>query len=284
MAAKFSERIGKREPKMAIQTDTMDIELKNGIWNMINMHIISDVRKEFYLKDSKFSLFFHGLYFSFFKEPVDTMNKFGESNADLFRRRFFSWDALDVYDFLDFAASSPLYPGNKEDFIKGINHILERELSGYRFINGELAPITNETEIKSIEQAISNTREANYKGASIHLSAALDMLSDRQTPDYRNSIKESISAVESVCQVIAGTSNATLGSALKVIEKTIPIHGALKQGLLSIYGYTSDGDGIRHALLEETSLNQEDALFMLVTCSAFVNYLTVKAAKITPTT
>jgi len=43
------------------------------------------------------------------------------------------------------------------------------------------------------------------------LSRALELLSDRKQPDYRNSIKESISAVEATCQVFASKSRATLG-------------------------------------------------------------------------
>jgi hypothetical protein len=38
-------------------------------------------------------------------------------------------------------------------------------------------------------------------------------------------------------------------------------------------------DGIRHALLEESTLDLDDAKFMLVSCSGFVNYLAAKAAK-----
>jgi hypothetical protein len=46
-----------------------------------------------------------------------------------------------------------------------------------------------------------------------------------------------------------------------------------------MYGYTSDAQGIRHALMDEPNLSFEDAKFMLVSCSAFVNYLIAKAAK-----
>ena len=35
--------------------------------------------------------------------------------------------------------------------------------------------------------------------------------------------------------------------------------------------------GIRHALLQEPTLDSDDARFMLVSCSAFVNYLKTKA-------
>ena len=51
-------------------------------------------------------------------------------------------------------------------------------------------------------------------------------------------------------------------------------------GFEKIYGYTSDQDGIRHAILDESkTVEPEDALFMLVSCSAFCNYLQQKAVK-----
>jgi len=108
----------------------------------------------------------------------------------------------------------------------------------------------------------------------------LNKLSDKKNPDYRNSIKESISAVESICQQITQDPKAELGKALKTIKTKLSIHGALEQGFIKIYGYTSDGDGIRHALMDEPNLDQEDALYMLITCSSFVNYLIIKANKI----
>jgi hypothetical protein len=59
----------------------------------------------------------------------------------------------------------------------------------------------------------------------------------------------------------------------------VGLHSALKKGFSSIYGYTSDNDGIRHALTQDSNCDQEDAKYMLVSCSAFVNYLIVKATK-----
>lgn len=52
------------------------------------------------------------------------------------------------------------------------------------------------------------------------------------------------------------------------------MHPALNGAFQKLYGYTSDAGGIiRHALLEEDSLDFKDAKFMLVSCSAFVTYL-----------
>ena len=114
-----------------------------------------------------------------------------------------------------------------------------------------------------------------------HLKKALHLLADRKKPDYSNSIKESVLAVEAICKLITKKPKATLGQALKEIESTstIEIHPALKRAFSNLYGYTSDADGIRHALLEKTDLDIEDATFMLVSVSAFINYLRSKLSK-----
>ncbi len=79
--------------------------------------------------------------------------------------------------------------------------------------------------------------------------------------------------MEAVCQIITGDPKATLGQALKKIG----IHPALEKGFSSIYGYTSDADGIRHALLEKSTVDADDAQFFLVSCAAFGNYLIAKS-------
>jgi len=86
-----------------------------------------------------------------------------------------------------------------------------------------------------------------------------------------------------MCRIICGE-DATLGKALGKIERAgkIELHGALKNAFDSLYGYTNSAEGIRHAhgLLEgKSTLSLEDAKFMLISCSAFVNYLKIKASK-----
>ncbi len=159
------------------------------------------------------------------------------------------------------------------------NEVLASELSAYRFVGGKLVPVSSEQEMQAIERAIAETSGA-YSTASEHLQhVAVTLLARRPKPDYRNSIKESISAVEALCAVITGNQKATLGQALKVIDEEARLHGALRSAFEKLYGYTSDADGIRHALMEETTIEQEDAIFMLVACSAFVSYVIAKRAR-----
>ena len=180
-----------------------------------------------------------------------------------------------VYDFID--AYLSCLNKNLEVKIHDINHILEEEKSKYRIVNGEIKPLNNEIEIAEIEAAINTP----YKSVNIHLSKALDLFSDRMRPDYENSIKESMSAVEALCCIITNDNNATLGQAIKKLEeKGIYIHGAMKSAFSSLYGYTSDEGGIRHGSIDFINANVEDAKFMLVSCSAFVNYLIEKWSKV----
>jgi redox-regulated HSP33 family molecular chaperone len=69
------------------------------------------------------------------------------------------------------------------------------------------------TELEAIEQASNSP----YASVNTHIKKALLLYSDRKKPDYENSIKESISAVEAMCCTITGMkgASATLGTALK---------------------------------------------------------------------
>ena len=279
---KFSERIGQSQIKVDIQLDYMDNDLLNSLWNLVTMYITEPIRESRFISSSEYKPFIQSLWFNHFKEPLDEIPNSTIDIKHLLRERYFSWNHLEVYDFIDFVARTEQQhlPFDKELFIRDCNGILKRELSGYRFVNNQLAPITSELEINSIENALKNSLDNNFKGVHIHLSEALNKLSDKTNPDYRNSIKESISAVESVCQQITGDKNSELGKALKKLKEILPIHGALEQGFIKLYGYTSDGDGIRHAMMDEDNLDQEDALYMLISCSSFTNYLMTKADKL----
>ncbi|GAH96040.1 unnamed protein product, partial [marine sediment metagenome] len=221
---------------------------------------------------------FRRIWLSYFKWPLDTLENYYEVSYKTIREHFFNSEWYEVYDFVEFVAQN--YPderreGNKQ-FMEACNSILERELSAYRFVGDKITQITSEEEISEIEEALRIPKP--LRNVRTHIKTALELLADRKSPDYRNSIKESISAVEAISELVAKNPNASLGQALKEIGKKVSLHPALKSAFSSLYGYTSSADGIRHALLDEPNLTFEDAKFMLVSCSAFVNYLIAKAS------
>jgi len=159
-----------------------------------------------------------------------------------------------------------------------VNITLQLEFVGYRFVDKQLIPISDEVEVEEINQALKNPYSSVYE----HLSKSNKLIADRNAPDYENSIKESISAVEALCEILTGITGkeASLGKMLKKLEENgVEIHSGLKAAFHSLYGYTSDANGIRHAGdIGGPSSTFEEAKFMLVACSAFVNYLIAVSA------
>jgi len=273
---KFSERYG-YSPTKDIQIKNINTNLKNSLWNQIITYVLNPSQPPgFRQKANNIYLFIkNGIWGDHLKIPIDDFSTF-HYIADL-REIYNSLIWYKIYDLLEYIVKNHPSERLKKIFIQECNRILKREISGYRFIDEIISIITSEEEIANVEEAMKD--EDPFKPVSIHIKNALKLFTDRKAPDYRNSIKESISAVESICNIITGEKKSTLGQALKEVEKKIPIHKALKSAFQNLYGYTSDAEGIRHALMVESDLDHEDAKFMLISCSAFVNYLKEKIKK-----
>jgi hypothetical protein len=265
--------------KSVIQKDSIDNDLRNGLWNILYDYYWS-------VSPMDVGLFYHpeleslckSIWMDFFKEPTDTIGTryYWEVTYKILRVFFYKCKWNEIYEFIEFIANNYSDEKRNKEFMESCNEVLKKELSAYRFIGGIITPITSEIEIKEIEDAIERTD--SLKPVREHLMTSLKYFSDRKTPDYRNSIKESISSVESLCNLINGK-KSTLGKTIDILESKIKIHGALKEAFSNLYGWTSDADGIRHGMMDDPNLDSEDAKFMLVSCSAFTNYLIVKAEK-----
>lgn len=160
-------------------------------------------------------------------------------------------------------------------FVDLLNSEFERFNYAYRIVGEEIVEITSEQEIQAIETAINKSP----RNVQLHLNSALEKYAQRPIGDYRNSIKESISAVECYCREI--TEENTLGKALNKLKgKGVVIPNLLISAFEKLYAYTNQGEtGIRHALMDDDenyTPTAEEAFFMLVSCSAFINYLSRK--------
>lgn len=279
---KFSQKIGKKPVRKDIQNETMDEELKNGLWNIIKMFFIDKLRSGGIYEEPEIKEFSKILWHNFYKKSIDSIPNNAYKIELEIRTNFYKSEWYEVYDFVEFIVSIQADEYAKKDFIQTLNKLLEIEFSGYRIINEVIAPISNQLEFDEVNYALKKTKYLTaLKGANIHLSNAIELISDKKNPNYRNSVKESISAVESACRKI--TSENTLGKSLNKLEsKGIIINKQLKTGFEKIYAYTNDKDnGIRHAIVTEPNEPDfSDAKYMLISCSAFINFLVSKAEKI----
>lgn len=273
----FSQRMGLTPKEFPLQVDSLDKATRMDIWNAFYQSFDSlKMSTLIWSMENTIRAFCETLWADFFKKDLSELQD-SRKLVDQIRVCFNTDKWYIVLNLCEFIIQIPT-AGSKK-FGKNVNTVFENDNVAYRVIGLEIAPITNDQEIQAITTAMELPDKLS--GARTHISTALQLLSDRGNPDYRNSIKESISAVEAVCMVLVGDESASLGKALKHLEDSgIKIHPSLKSGFSSIYGYTSDQGGIRHAMIEEgTVVTQEDALFMLVSCSAFCHYLQQKGTQ-----
>jgi hypothetical protein len=271
--ARFSDRIGVTKSPSLVR-EGMPPELRTALWNLLHVHVFDAIRGEY---DGRW-LHIARSFYLFNHLPLNNLTAHWATERNTFLQWWFNRDRLwwELYNTIDHLA--PLIAGTYEpDVYHSLNETLEAEGSPFRFIDRELTEITDENEMAAVSEALS--RPPRFSGARAHLIAALRFLGQRPEPDYRNSISESISAVESTLKVVTGLKDADLSEALKEFAKTHPVHRALVKGLNSLYGYTSNEHGIRHALIEgDANVGFAEAKFMAVACAAFVNFLIAKSA------
>lgn len=301
----FSERVAAGSvPKRKIQVAAMDDRLRNRLYNYY-----CQISEEKYINSAdlcKYLLDKMGVAIDYterddfsFLEHVFGHNDF--ALKDLFSKKQMWYVPYDVIEYLFEYIIQRFYSEDDEDYecdendkdyecdendtydlyndlTNKLNTILIEEKSGYRMIDGKFVQITDEMELKEIRCSMHST----FDSVNEHIKKALNHYSDREKPDYENSIKESISAVEAMCCIITKSTGAkaTLGSAIKKLkENGVHIHEAMEKAFSSLYGYASDENGIRHGGISFVNAPEEDARYMLVSCSAFVNYLNDKYLK-----
>lgn len=273
--SKFSQRYGYSPLENAFQRESADEALRTKLWNVLKVTVWDNYDphdRQLVEVSQKINAMVRRLWFHFFNRDLDSLPDFlpqfhGDKNTSYHHLKnfFFSCNWFELYDFIEEISldQSELIGDEAREWI---NNVLEEQNAAYRFVGKEIAEITDKQEIEAIEDGLAHPEIA----VRTHLETALRMLSDKQSPDYRNSIKESISAVEAACRLTSGKEAATLSDALKKIKN---IHPALSKAFNQLYGYTSDESGVRHSLIDEPNITYAEAKFMLIACSAFVSYL-----------
>lgn len=281
----FSDRNGIKPENVEIQLKDFDKRTRVQLQNMINNMYAKTYNYVLNEWDSEIQEFFRYVLGDIYAEPTDVQKRYYATDIFLIINNTINKDSYDevltVIEALVQYWDSYMQKWRPDYYIEyygyvdsslyeEANEVFEKEYIGYRFIDEKITPISDKYEVAAVNEALQNI----YQPVREHISKANSLLADRENPDYENSIKESISAVEAICEIITGESG-TLGKLLtKVEQKGVYIHSALQSAYKVLYGYTSDASGIRHARkLGGVDSTFAEAKYMLVACSAFVNYL-----------
>jgi AbiJ N-terminal domain 4 len=271
----YSQRYGYSKIK-ALIVNEISIELKNGIMDGIILIFLDDIYGLYKTeKSDQFSKLCNILWHHLFKKSITSIPDHPDTARTRIIEQIQNSNFPKFYDYVEFFANLDDFKAISslseacENFIEWCNRVFEREHAPIRFVSNKLIELTDSQQIESIENAINIKNNAIAK----HFELALIKLSDRQHPDYRNSVKESISAVEAAMKAMTGKRSDSFGDALKEIHREKLIDSCMKKGFEGFYGWTNGPSGIRHSLMDKDMVTESDARFMLVICSAFVHYL-----------
>jgi len=253
-----------------LQTNRIEQKLKNRIRNVIYWKITPIFTNLYYIdRDNLTYIIWDKFWFKINEIPTTLIGFSRFIDNNVFNTRFYIYDFIEIiYNFFH----------NNDSFKMEINQILTEENSAFQLIDSwDIVPITDDIEIECIEEAL----QVPFGNVRAHIKTAIQHFKE-DAKDYRNSIKESISAVEAMCCEITWDKKATLWESLKKLNDSwIDIHPALEKWFELIYWYTNNGSWIRHKLnIDSQNITFNDAKFMLVSCCAFVNYLIWKQNEI----
>lgn len=251
-------------------------DVRSHVWNVLHVEIFEDDQEDMQpdRRGTLTLLFLREIWRDVLVRPIDEVPNNFVVAWQQFRQLLMSCAENVFYAIVEHA-------GRANDVQEKLDEALERGRAPYRFVGDKLIPTTSKHEVEAIEDATQAVASPTLATVRLHLDEAARVLANRAQPNDRNSIKESISAIEALVAVVLGR-RGTLGDLLKSIDDKLSdqaLHPALKGALNKLYGYTSDSGGIRHALADEREPDIEDARFMLVICSAFVSLIVAKVGK-----
>ena len=191
--------------------------------------------------------------------------------CDEFRRSVETIPFNRVFDLIQFVLRNSSCP---PDFAARMKSVFFRCRLAYAIDEGKpptIVPTVTPEEGEAVVGALRTMREAGFGGAASHLRHASECIN---AGDWSGSVRESVHAVESVARQLDPDSR-TLGPALISLEERGALHPALEAAFNKLYGYTSDEQGIRHAMLDpvDSSVGRDEAVFMLGACASFASYI-----------
>lgn len=267
--APFSQRYG--YVTKAMQFEHISDELFNKLWMYLLRSLLKAVTS-----DQAEALWVYGLSMSV-SDRNGPVRSAGYSGSWINNRAFEEeirhrssdgqWWAL--FDFIEFCYQRLVSLNDatsRGELDRKFNYILETESSAYRLTGGKVAPITDEIEISAIGEALEYDDIARQ-----HLSKALSFISQKPSPDFENTVKEAISAVEALVKQKTGNESATLSRVIN--SEDFLMHASLKKAIDKLYGWASDEAGVRHGSPDKLTVSHGEAKFALVICSGIVNLI-----------
>jgi len=251
----------------------LSLELRNRLWVTLYSKLKENSRTSsaFYGRRlvEPWSNYMMAVHVVHFVKPIDEFSADFDEWVEVLKKIIFNGDYVDVLGLLQFMVR---LHGPTDNFVGAVDAALKYFKAAYTLVDGRtFFPVASSEEGEAVIRALDALARAEYGGARAHLMKAGELFN---AGDNAGAVRESIHAVEALARSMEPTAT-TLGPALTKLEKAGKLHPALKSAFSSLYGYTSDEEGVRHALVEKEApaVEPAEALFMIGACASFTTYL-----------
>ena len=271
----FSQAQGYEELPTPLKLQELPSSARIHIWNEFYSSIRSSSGLDFFNRPvigGVWEVILRDKYQSFDNLPLDEWSERLEDHAEALRTSIEDLPFNRVFDLIQFVIRHPKCP---PAFISDMKAAFAFSRLAYTIDAATpptIFPAVTDAEGKAVVDSIRTLDQVGLDGSASHLRSAAECIGLK---DWAGSIRESIHAVESVARRLDSKASGTLGPALESLEKGQTLHPALKEAFQKLYGYTSNEQGIRHALLDQSIANvgMDEAVFMLGACASFASYL-----------
>ncbi len=267
----FSQRTGLEPIPPQLKLGEVSADLRRWLYYYVSLEIDreSDVPFDHAVFNDEWMRVATDLHVLFFKLSTDTFDYSTYKNKQRLDHFIQRANFGELFNLVEFFVQ---HNRCSDELKRELAEAFVRARAAYRIFDDKyIAAIGSEEQAAAFERAIADAEAKNATAVRKQLIAAGVAL---RNSDWAGSVRESIHAVEAMAMRLApGTKE--LGPALKELEQRGHLHGGLKSAFSSLYGYSSDEEGVRHALVfgDEAQVDEADALFMLGACASFVSYL-----------
>jgi hypothetical protein len=161
-------------------------------------------------------------------------------------------------------------------FSDEINQLLMEENMDYKFIDGQFERRGRAQTQKSIKKMGFVLSDSNLIEVRKHFNKAIKFFNQTLEPDYHNSVKEALCALECAIEICTGKdASNNFTKVMKELEGSTKekIPAPISQSIQKIYAYRGSGQGVSHSAPKGYRVTELEAELVLNLIAAFITYI-----------
>ena len=267
----FSQRYGYKDVPQQLKLEELPRGARVQIWNCVLEFLRNHGSSQHSHYEGTSAEILKSVYLEFLGHSLDEFSTY-EPNVDSRLKKLFcsTLRFYELFDLLELIMKHNLCP---IDFVHNLQQIFIKTQLAYSIVETEnfppiIVPISNSCDREILIEALNTADENGFDTVHLHLANSINKIKQE---DWNGSVRESVSALESVVKILAERESTSFSNTLK----SLMLHKALEQGIVKLYGYASNKPGVRHAKLspEDTEVTLSESLLVLGICSSLTSYL-----------